>query len=150
MNKKIKISDTLFLQPYDYLRKESLVWYSDLEIQWLVNGTSIPFNYSDIERMYEWQNEHGELFYIEYLEKNIFQTIGDVCFSDKDFAIVIDKRFQGRGVGKKVVKYFENKLNKNKSFRVKSVYKYNKGSQRLFESLGFEKIDNGDYYSYRK
>ncbi len=140
----LKITGILYLIPYQALRKEALAWYADPEIQWLVNGIKTAYSVEQVKQMYDWQKAHGDLYYIEYGEKDR-QTIGDVWICDTDFAIVIAPDYQGQGVGTAVVQFFKER---SAQMRVQEVYSYNKGSQRLFEQAGFRKLVNGTNYSY--
>lgn len=52
--------------------------------------------------MYRYLDAHGELYFIEILDKGRFTPIGDVTFWQEDMPIIIgDSRYRGRGIGKK-------------------------------------------------
>lgn len=94
--------------------------------------------------MYSYLNEHSELYFIEVKNDDKYVPIGDVTFSCKDMPIVIGiKSYRGRGIGNKVVKTLVNRgkhLGYSRLY-VNEVYRYNIGSQKLFEGIGFQKYE---------
>lgn len=87
--------------------------------------------------MYNYLNENGDLYYIEYKNK----LVGDICLTnDSEITIVICKEYQNRHIGRKCV-YEILKIAKEKSFKsVKAnIYTFNEQSQKMFESVGFKK-----------
>lgn len=145
-----EIDENIMLVPYDELRSQTLIWYADPDIQWLVNKTKKPDPKEKIENMYRWQKQNGELYYIEYHEKEKMSTIGDVWLSDDNFAIVLAKGYQNKGIGTRIIKYFLNELKTSgkKELLVDEVYRWNEGSNKLFQKLGFEHIQKGEHMSY--
>ena len=105
-----------------------------------------------LTKMYSYQDAHGELYFIEILEGDLWRPIGDVCLSLDDFAIVIgEKDCRAKGVGKVVVSALVDRARALgwKQVRVSDIYDFNAGSQRLFMSLGFhaeEKTGKGHSY----
>ena len=135
------VDDNIRLEQYDRVRKESLAWYSDKVIQWMVNQTEKLYNKDEVKNMYEWQNKHGRLYYIVY--KGV--TMGDVCIYEDDFAIVIDPYYHRKGIASSVIRFFIKTL---RVVIVKEVYSYNIASQRLFRKLGFRETASNDNTSY--
>lgn len=140
----INISNEIRLRKYDGKIKFALCWYQDEETLMLVDGRYEPYDMERLNRMYNYLNKQGELYFIEYKICDTYIEIGDVTFSEEDMPIVIgNKDYRGYGIGKKVVlKLIERgkDLGYKKLF-VNEIYDYNIGSQKLFEGVGFEKYE---------
>lgn len=97
-------------------------------------------------------NEHGELYFIEIEDGDKYIIIGDVTFSNIDIPIVIGiETYRSKVIGKKVVKALieRGKQLGYSCLTVNEIYKYNISSQKLFESIGFqryEETENGYRY----
>ncbi|MDE7219311.1 MAG: GNAT family N-acetyltransferase [Oscillospiraceae bacterium] len=138
----LPVSETLRLRKYDGNHDFALPWYLDPETVWLVDGDRDPYTPELLNKMYTHQDTHGELYFIEFLEKSDWRPIGDVCLSLDDFAIVIgEKDLRGKGVGRAVVSALVGRARALgwKQVRVGGIYDFNPGSQRMFASLGFRK-----------
>lgn len=152
-HKKIRIAKNIRLIPFDKVRKESLKWYQDPESMRNIVGIKSTYTKEQIQQMYEWQHEHGLLYYIEYTSRNQSQIIGDVWLAEDDYAIVIDQAFRHRHIGRMVTKYFIYKSKKmGRDFMtVSEVFNWNKASQKMFTRLKFYPFkENKDSWSYRK
>ncbi|MGL5752508.1 MAG: GNAT family N-acetyltransferase [Paraclostridium sp.] len=140
----INISSEIRLLKYDGKIDFALDWYQDEETLMLVEGRDEPYDIKRLSRMYNYLNQQGELYFIEYKICDKYVEIGDVTFSAEDMPIVIgNKSYRGYGIGKKVVlKLIERgkELGYKKLF-VNEIYNYNIGSQKLFESVGFKKYE---------
>ena len=71
MTKIIQIDDSLRLVPYflaDH-HDATLVWYQDVDLVELVDGIGIPYSLEKVNAMYYYLEKHGNLFWIEFLEK---------------------------------------------------------------------------------
>ena len=93
--------------------------------------------------MYNYLNKHGDLFYIKY--KN--RLCGDVCLQPSgEVNIVIAKPFQNKHIGRRVVNEIIQ-LAKEKDIRQlhAEIYDFNTQSQKMFQSIGFQKVDNEQY-----
>jgi len=149
----IIVSDDIRLRKFDNNFDFALEWYQDEETVMLVDGENEPYDLEKLHRMYSYLNEHGELYFIEVLEGDKYVPIGDVTFSSKDMPIVIGvKSYRGKGIGKKVVRALveRGKQLGYTCLEVKEIYKYNIGSQKLFESVGFQKYEETKQgYSYK-
>ncbi len=138
----LPVSDTLRLRKYDGKHDFALTWYLDPETVWLVDGDKDIYTPELLNKMYTHQDTHGELYFIEFRERNSWKPIGDVCLSLDDFAIVIGERdLRGRGVGRAVVSALVDRARALgwERVRLSDIYDFNAGSQRLFTSLGFQK-----------
>lgn len=151
--KKVRINDKIRLVPFDKTRVAAFRWYQDSDSMFYIVGTPSIYSKKQIRQMYRWQNEHGLLYYIEYKVEGIFHTIGDVWLSEDDYAIVIDKRFRNRGIGRSVTKYFLYKAKKLERdyIHVSEIFNWNTASQKMFTSLNFYPYQQQkDAWSYRR
>ncbi len=152
-SKKVRVNKEIRLIPFDQFRQESLKWYQDPESMYNIVGSKIAYTKKQIQQMYEWQNEHGLLYYIEYNNGEHLQIIGDVWLAHDDYAIVIDQAFRNRHIGRRVTKYFiykAKKLGRN-YITVSEIFNWNKASQKMFTSLNFYPFkENKDSWSYRR
>ncbi|MDR0846200.1 MAG: GNAT family N-acetyltransferase [Lactobacillales bacterium] len=128
--------------PYDKLRPEAMEWYSNPGIQKNVNGIEMPYSREQIQKMYDYQRTHGELYYIEYNGK----TVGDASTFDDEYAIVVAPEAQGKGIGSIVTEYFVSlaRLRGDKEFKVE-IHDYNEPSKKMFARLGFENSEGNSY-----
>lgn len=136
----LPVSDALRLRKYDGVHHFTLSWYQDPETVWLVDGDRDVYTPEKLDKMYAHQDTHGELYFIEALEKNDWRPIGDVCLSPDDFSIVIgEETYRAKGVGRAVVSALIERARTLgwRRVRVGGVYDFNAGSRRLFTSLGF-------------
>jgi len=148
----ISISPNLRLRRYDGVHDFALEWYRDEETVWLVDGDRKLYDPELLKRMYDYLNEHGELYFIELAESGEFRPIGDVTFWQEDIPIVIgDKSLRGGGIGKRVIAALVERGRSlgYDSLAVEEIYDWNTASRRCFESLGFkamEKTEKGHSY----
>lgn len=136
----LPVTDALRLRKYDGKHDFALVWYLDRETVWLVDGDTDLYTAELLNKMYSYQNAHGELYFIEALENGGWHPIGDVCLSLDDFAIVIgEKNWRAKGVGQAVVSALVDRARALgwSQVRLSDIYDFNAASQRLFTSLGF-------------
>ncbi|WYJ98470.1 hypothetical protein DOK67_0002781 [Enterococcus sp. DIV0212c] len=151
--KKVRINENIRLVPFDKLRMESLKWYQDPESMRNIVGKKCTYTKEQIKQMYEWQNDHGILYYIEYKNGHKFQIIGDVWLAEDDYAIVIDQEFRNRQIGRIVTKYFIYKSKKmgREFMTVSEIFNWNKASQKMFTNLKFYPVkEQKDSWSYRR
>jgi hypothetical protein len=151
--KKIRINERLRLVSFESIRPESYPWYQDPESMKNIVGKAVCYTKKEIEQMYQWQNKHGWLYYIEYKQKEYFQTIGDVWLGEDDYALVLDKPFRAQHIGRKVTKYFIQKSQHlgRDYFLVSEIFNWNTASQKMFTRLNFYPYkENQDSWSYRK
>ncbi len=136
----LEIDVGLRLRKYDGIYEFALPWYQDLDTVYLVDGIREPYDMEKLERMYNYLNVHGELYFIEIIEGDHFIPIGDVTFWQSDMPIVIgNAQYRGMGIGKRVVaKLIERGRTLGySSLYVNEIYSYNLSSQKIFKSLGF-------------
>lgn len=136
----LEIDTGLRLRKYDGIYEFALPWYQDLDTVYLVDGIREPYDMEKLERMYNYLNVHGELYFIEIIEGDRFIPIGDVTFWQSDMPIVIgNAQYRGMGIGKRVVAKLiqRGRTLGYSSLYVNEIYSYNLSSQKIFKSLGF-------------
>lgn len=96
--------------------------------------------------MYDFLSTHGDCFYIEY--KGVL--VGDVFLRDNaEVAIVICKEYQNRHIGRQcVLDMLALEREKGMKTVKANIYSFNKQSQMMFQSVGFEKKEE-EWYEYR-
>jgi RimJ/RimL family protein N-acetyltransferase len=140
----IQVDENIRLRKFDGIYDFAFEWYQDEETVYLVDGKREPYTQEQLKRMYEYLNQHGELYFIEVMNGTSYQAIGDVTFWKEDMPIVIgDKTFRGKGVGKKVVTCLieRGKTLGYHMLKVNEIYSYNIASRKCFESMGFESYE---------
>ena len=94
--------------------------------------------------MYGYLSKNGECYFIEILEDEKYQPIGDVTLFKDDFAIAIgDRRYWKKGIGTKVLHRMIERAREVglEEILVKEIYDWNTGSRKLFEKCGFEAVE---------
>lgn len=123
--------------------KTTLAWYQDLELCKQVDNRETAYDLDLLKRMYKYLNQHGDLFYIKY--KN--RLCGDVCLQPNgEVNIVVAKPFQNKHIGRRVInKIIELAKEKNIQELHAEIYSFNTQSQKMFQSLGFKKVNDEQY-----
>ena len=123
--------------------KTALAWYQDLELCKQVDNRDTVYDINLLKGMYRYLNNHGDLFYIKYRNR----LCGDVCLQPNgEVNIVIAKPFQNKHIGRRVINEII-RLAKEKNIPQlhAEIYTFNTQSQKMFQSMGFKKIDDEDY-----
>lgn len=123
--------------------KTALVWYQDLELCKQVDNRDTVYDLTLLKAMYKYLNQKGDLFYIKY--KN--RLCGDVCLQpDGEINIVVAKPFQNKHIGRRVIREIIQ-LAKEKDIPevYAEIYSFNTQSQRVFESIGFQRVEEEKY-----
>ncbi len=137
------VDEELRLVRYYPNYKTSLAWYQDLDVCKQVDNRDTVYDFDVLKRMYKYLDKKGDLFYIKY--KN--RLCGDVCLlPDGEVCIVVAKPFQNRHIGRRVI----NEIIKLAGERGLSelhaqIYSFNTQSQKMFESIGFRKVEEEQY-----
>ena len=146
----LSVSPTLRLRrwrPEDKADMErALQWYQDPELVYFVDGPDAK-PYSSVAKMYEYLDQKGEEYWIEELEKGEFVPIGDVTLCRDDLPIVLGpKEKRGQGRGRQVVQTLIHRAEALgfDHLGVEEIYHYNVRSKRMFESLGFQVVEQTD------
>ena len=123
--------------------KTTLAWYQDLGLCKQVENRDTAYDLDLLKAMYKYLNRKGDLFYIKY--KN--RLCGDVCLQpDGEINIVVAKPFQNNHIGRRVISEIIQ-LAKEKGIQELHavIYSFNGQSQRMFESVGFQRVDTEKY-----
>lgn len=148
----IQIDESLRLRKFDGIYDFALQWYQDEETVYLVDGVKNTYSPQRLQKMYEFLNNAGELYFIEVQESGTYRPVGDVTFWQKDMPIVIgDPNYRGRGIGRRIVSALiqRGKALGYEYLAVDEIYDWNVSSRRCFESQGFrayEKTKKGAKY----
>lgn len=137
------VDNEIVLVRYYPNEKTTLAWYQDLDVCKQVDNRDTVYDTETLKRMYRYLNQHGDLFYVKY--KN--RLCGDVCLqSSGDICIVIAKPFQNKHIGRRVIgEIIHLAKERNMQKLHAEIYSFNKQSQRMFQSVGFVKIDDEKY-----
>lgn len=121
----------------------ALAWYQDLDLCKQVDNRDSVYDLGLLKDMYRYLNEHGDLFYIKY--KN--RLCGDVCLQpDGEVNIVVSKPFQNKHIGRRVIgEIIQLAKEKNIPKLHAEIYSFNKQSQKMFQSIGFVKVDEESF-----
>jgi len=149
----IHIHDSLRLRKFDGICDFAYQWYQDQEMVELIDGKNAQlYDMEKLNRMYNYLNNQGELYFIEIREQNEFIPIGDVTFSQEDMPIVIgETAYKGRGIGSMVVQALIQRAQEigYTTLYVQEIYDFNVGSIALFTKNGFtayKKTEHGASY----
>ena len=137
------VDEDIRLIPYYRNDDVSLPWYQDLDVCKQVDNRDKPYDLELLHSMYDYLCAHGECYYIEY--KGIL--VGDVSLRDNsEIAIVICKAYQNQHIGRRCVYEIIN-LAKQKGMDavIANIYSFNTQSQKMFETLGFNKTSSEWY-----
>ena len=137
------VDEEVQLVPYYPNYKTALSWYQDLELCKQVDNRDTVYDLALLKGMYKYLNAHGDLFYIKY--KN--RLCGDVCLQPNgEVNIVISKPFQNKHIGRRVINEMI-KLAKEKNIQElhAEIYSFNTQSQKMFQSIGFKKVNDEQY-----
>ena len=140
-----KIDDDICLVPYYPNEDIAIAWYQDKEVCKQVDNIDDVYSLDRLRAMYHYLNTHGECFYIQY-KGNL---IGDISLQDtSEIAIVVCKEYQNQHIGRRCVLDMI-KLAKEKGMsRIKAnIYSFNKQSQKMFQSIGFQPSED-EWYIY--
>ena len=143
LSKMIEIDDEIKLIKYYPNYKTTLKWYQDKELCKQVDNRDDIYDLELLKRMYNYLNKHGDLYYIKY--KN--RLCGDICLQTSgEVNIVISKEFQNNHIGRRVIKFIAL-LAKEKGIKElkAEIYSFNIQSRKMFESVGFKRIDHENY-----
>lgn len=137
------VDEEIQLVQYYSNYKTTLSWYQDLDLCKQVDNRESVYDLDLLKRMYKYLNQHGDLFYIKY--KN--RLCGDVCLQPNgEVNIVVAKPFQNRHIGRRVInEIIKLASEKNIQELHAEIYSFNTQSQRMFLSIGFEKLDDEHY-----
>ena len=141
----LTVSPTLRLRKYSGAFDFALPWYQDPVVLKMSEGPDVkPYTLENLNWMYTYLNNHGELYWIEELQETEFVPIGDVTMWRDDLPIVLGSpSVRGRGIGKAVITALIARARTLgwDHLGVENIYSYNTASQRLFLSCGFHETN---------
>lgn len=137
------VDEEIMLVRYYPNYKTALAWYQDLNLCKQVDNRDTAYDLELLKCMYKYLDTHGDLFYIKY--KN--RLCGDVCLQPSgEVNIVIAKHFQNKHIGRRVMKgIIQLAKEKHISELHAEIYSFNTQSQKMFQSMGFTKVDDEQY-----
>ena len=111
-----------------------------------VDDRDTPYDLELLHSMYDYLNSHGGCWYIEF--RGVL--VGDVSLRDNgEIAIVVCKRYQNRHIGRRcVMDMLALAREKGMEQVTANIYSFNRQSQRMFLSAGFEKTGE-EWYTCR-
>ena len=123
--------------------KTTLEWYQDLDLCKQVDNRDTVYDLNLLKRIYKYLNKRGDLFYIKY--KN--RLCGDVCLQPSgEVNIVIAKPFQNKRIGQRVIKEIIQLAKERQISKLQAeIYTFNTQSQKMFQSIGFTKLNDELY-----
>lgn len=147
--KEIGIDSTLSLVKYYPNYKRTLPWYQDLDVCKQVDNRDSAYDRKLLSQMYRYLSKEGECYYIKFRENGRSHLVGDITLYNGEIAIVICKEYQNRHLGRKSVEALLNRAKEVSWTKVEAeIYSFNKQSQRMFSSVGFQQITE-ERYSYK-
>lgn len=137
------VDDEIVLVRYYPNYRTTLAWYQDEQLCKQVDNRDAVYDLELLKRMYQYLNRRGDLFYIKY--KN--RLCGDVCLqSSGEVNIVIAKPFQNKHIGRRVIgEIIRLAKERNIPKLYAEIYAFNTQSQKMFQSIGFVKVDSERY-----
>lgn len=137
------VDDEIVLVRYYPNYRTTLAWYQDEQLCKQVDNRDAVYDLELLKRMYQYLNRRGDLFYIKY--KN--RLCGDVCLqSSGEVNIVIAKPFQNKCIGRRVIgEIIRLAKERNIPKLYAEIYVFNTQSQKMFQSIGFVKVDSERY-----
>ena len=121
----------------------ALAWYQDPELCKQVDNRDTVYDLDLLKAMYKYLNKKGDLFYIKYKSR----LCGDVCLQpDGEVNIVVAKPFQNRHIGRRVMSEIIRLAKEKDIHELHAViYSFNTQSQKMFESIGFQRVESEKY-----
>lgn len=140
------IDGELALVPYYPAPETALAWYLDPELCRQVDNRPEPYTPERLERMYDWLNERGRLWYIRYRG----ELVGDAALRDDgEVCIVVRRESENMHIGRRVIRELLAAAREAGMAEVRAViYGFNAQSRRAFEAAGFEHA-GGENYVFR-
>ena len=137
------VDSEIKLIPYYRNDEVSLPWYQDLDVCRQVDNRDRPYDIALLHGMYDYLCAHGECYYIEY--KGIL--VCDISLRDNaEIDIVVCKEYQNQHIGRRCVLNLLARAKEKGLKEVKvNIYSFNTQSQKMFESVGFKRIEEERY-----
>lgn len=144
--KQRMVDEEIILLPYYPNEKAALEWYQDPDVCKQIDNIDCVYTPERLQKMYDFLSTHGDCFYIQYRGK----LVGDVTLqNNSEIAIVICKEYQNLHIGRRCVLDMIALAQEKGMGGVKAnIYSFNEQSRRMFQSIGFRKIDE-EWYLYK-
>ena len=141
MEKRI-VNEYIVLVPYYPNYEVALEWYQDKDLCKQVDNIDFVYSLERLKSMYNYLSSGGDCYYIEYCDR----LVGDITLKDGVISIVVCKEYQNRRIGRRCVENVIDLAREKGLKQVKAeIYSFNTQSQRMFESIGFEHLEE-DWY----
>jgi len=142
--KDIIVDNEIKLIPYYECYDITFKWYQDLDVVKQVDNIDTPYDLKLLKNMYNYLNENGYLFYINYNGT----LVGDITLEyNNDIAIVVSKEYQNKHIGRKsVLSLIKFAKELGYDYVRATIYSFNKQSIKMFESIGFIKESEEEYF----
>ena len=143
MEKRI-VDEDIVLVPYYPNYDVALKWYQDKELCRQVDNIDFVYSLERLKRMYAHLSSGGDCYYIEYNGC----LVGDITLKDGVISIVVCREYQNRHIGRRCVENIMDLARDKGLTQVKAeIYSFNTQSRKMFESVGFEHLEN-DWYVF--
>ena len=130
--------------PYYPNYEVTLQWYQDPELCKQVDNIDFVYSLDRLKSMYEYLSAHGDCYYIAYQGR----LVGDITLKGNEISIVICREYQNRHIGRRCVENIIGLAKEKGLPEVRAeIYPFNRQSQRMFTSLGFQKAED-DWYVF--
>lgn len=140
---KITVDREITLLPYYPNYETAFQWYQDPELCRQVDNIDHVYTMERLKSMYFYLSTHGDCYYIEYKG----ELVGDVTLkNDGEISIVICREYQNRHIGRRCIKSIIEQARKKGMPQLQAeIYPFNKQSQQMFLTVGFEHCTNNRY-----
>lgn len=133
------------LIPYYPDVKTTLPWYQDITLVKQIDNKEEPYDEELLNRMYNYLNTRGALFYIGYNGK----PVGDICIQDShEVSIVICKEYQNLHIGRRAMELLKKvAIERGHDRMTAQIYSFNDQSRKMFTHFGFQQVTE-EFFTY--
>ena len=144
MEKRV-VDGEIVLVPYYPNEDVALAWYQDPVLCKQVDNIDFVYTLDRLRAMYGYLSTHGQCYYIEYRGT----LVGDVTLKGNEISIVVCREYQNRHIGRRCVRSMMALAREKGLTEVRAeIYAFNRQSQAMFQSLGFQPAGD-DWYVCR-
>lgn len=143
--KERTVDREIILIPYYPNEEIALAWYQDPELCRQVDNIDHVYTPELLNQMYSFLSANGFCYYIQYNGV----LVGDVTLRNNgEICIVVCKEYQNRHIGRRCILSMLDLAKEKGMDEVKAnIYSFNTQSQKMFLSVGFQKISD-EWYLY--
>ena len=140
------VDKQITLIPYYPDPQTALKWYLDPDVCKQVDNIDHVYTLELLNDMYTYLSTHGECYYIQYMG----ESVGDITLRDNgEICIVVCKEYQNLHIGRRCVLNMIRRAKEKGMKQLKAnIYSFNTQSQRMFEAIGFQKVEE-EWYSFK-